>query len=429
MRYLKMIEQAFTFKNGFTLQNRIGKSALEEELGIQGRPEQEIQTLYSRWAQGKPGLIITGNVAIDKRCPTGPRSVVLEDDTHLPLFTEWAKKAQKGGSKIIMQINHAGRQAPRIFVKQPVAPSAIGMEVPGGRGVFNIPKELTHDEILELINRYVKTAELAVKAGFDGVQIHGAHGYLISQFLSPRTNQRKDEWGGSLANRAKFLFAIAEGMRKVVPEDKLLAIKLNSADFQRGGFDENDSLWIIQELEKRGLDLLEVSGGNYESPAMVGNVSGKEQKQQMRQSTIDREAYFLEFAEKVRTVSQVPIMVTGGFRSTQAMEAALSSNALDIVGMGKPFVLYPDIAQQLINGEITNIIWPMKRIKNPAIDSQSMMGSSWTQMERMANGKEPNLKLGTYWNLVIDLRRMMKNSKKYKQWLKTQKQQKQQKAA
>lgn len=415
-----MIEQAFTFNNGLTLQNRIAKSALEEELASDGRPEREIKTLYRRWAQGKPGLMVTGNVAIDRRCPTGPRSVVLENDNHLLLFSQWAKEAQQGGSKILMQINHSGRQAPKMFVKNPVAPSAIGMQVPGGRGVFNVPRALTHDEILDLIERYITTAKLAIKAGFDGVQIHGAHGYLISQFLSPKTNQRSDRWGGSLANRARFLFAIMEGIREVVPKDKLLAIKLNSADFQRGGFDENDSLWIIQELEKRGLDLLEISGGNYESPAMVGNVSGKEEKQQLRQSTVEREAYFLEFAEKVRQVSTLPIMVTGGFRSKVAMQAALESKALDIIGLGKPFVLYPDIAQQLINDTVTKIVWPMKRIKNPAIDSQSMMGWSWTQLELMANGKEPNPKLSTYWNLIVDTRRLMKNSKRYKQWLKTQ---------
>lgn len=404
-----MLDTAFTLNNGIQIQNRIIKSALEEELGLKGVPHAEIFQLYRRWSQGRPGLLITGNVVVDRRAPTGPRNIVLEDDRHLDNFKRWAHEGTLGGNKLIMQINHAGRQVPNVLVHTPVAPSAIGVQVPGGRGLFNKPKAMSVAEIQETIQRFRTTAALAMEAGFDGVQIHAAHGYLISQFLSPQTNQRQDEWGGSLENRARFLFQIIQGIRAVVPEDKILAIKLNSADFQRGGFSEEESLWLVQQLEQRGLDLLEVSGGNYESPAMIGLAKA---------TTVAREAYFLDFADKVRQVSALPMMVTGGFRSRKGMEAALSGGTLDFIGMGKPFVLYPDIAQDLISGELEEAKWPMKKINNPAIESQSIMGWSRTQIQRLANGKEPNPRLGIYWNLLYDSYRTVTDSLRYKRWLK-----------
>lgn len=404
-----MLDKPFILKNGIQIQNRIVKSALEEELGIKGAPKEEIFKLYRRWSEGKPGILITGNVVVDRRAPTGPRNIVLEDDSHLTDFKRWAKEAKVGGNLLLMQINHAGRQIPKVLAGEPVAPSAIGLEVPGGRGMFGTPRELTSLEIEDLIQRYRTTTCLAMEAGFDGVQIHGAHGYLISQFLSPKTNKRMDKWGGSLENRSRFLFEIVDQLRSVIPDDKVLAIKLNSADFQRGGFSEEDSLWIIQQLEKRGLDLLEISGGNYESPAMIGLAKA---------STVEREAYFLDFADKVRQVSSLPIIVTGGFRTRQGMELALASKSLDLIGMGKPFVLYPEIPKQLFSGELEEVKWPLRKLKNPAIDSQSIMGWSRTQMQRMANGKDPKPTLGTYCNLVYDSLRTVKDSFKYTLWLK-----------
>lgn len=405
-----MHAQSLTLPNGVVLQNRIAKSAMEEDLAHQGAPGTEIATLYRRWAQGRPGLMITGNVVVDRRAPTDPRVMVLEDPTHRAAYQAWAQAGKSGGSVLLMQLNHPGRQIPKFLAREPVAPSAIGVEVPGGRGIFNRPRALTESEIHEQIARFAQAARLAVEAGFDGVQIHAAHGYLISQFLSPLTNQRDDAWGGPLENRARFLLEILRHTRQAIGPDKVLSVKLNSADFQRGGFDEDDAARVIQWLGD--IDLLELSGGTYESPAMMDRSAVP-----MAPRSAAREAYFLEFATRARALTHVPIMVTGGFRSHAGMHAALESGAVDVVGLAKPFCVEPDLPAKLLDGSLQHIEVPIRRLRNQAFDSLATMGWSRAQIHRMAAGLEPNLKLGTVSNLLVDALCTQIQALRYRRWL------------
>jgi 2,4-dienoyl-CoA reductase-like NADH-dependent reductase (Old Yellow Enzyme family) len=315
--------------------------------------------------------------------------------------------AKSTASKVIMQLSHAGRQIPKSLSPEPVAPSPVGVEIPGGRGFFNTPRALTEPEIEDVIHRFVNAAKWAVEAGFDGVQIHGAHGYLVSQFLSPLTNRRKDQWGGSLENRARFLFRLVDGIKSVLKPDSILAIKLNSADFQQGGFDEQDAEWVIKKLNGMGIDLLELSGGNYESPAMIDSKANS------------REAFFIDFAEKAKRIATMPIMVTGGFKSRSGIRSALESGAVDAVGLAKPFIIEPELPLKMMAGHVEEVHWPVKRLKNQAFNSMAQMGWAKAQLERLGEGKEVNLKLGTVRNLITTYIKSEFKNRKYRKWLRS----------
>ncbi|MDB4987121.1 MAG: oxidase, partial [Myxococcaceae bacterium] len=226
------------------------------------------------------------------------------------------------------------------------------------------------------------------RAGFAGVQVHSAHGYLLSQFLSPLTNKRTDEWGGTLDNRARVLREIIRAIRASTARGFTLAVKLNSADFQRGGFDEDEALQVVRWLAEDGVDLVEISGGNYESPAMVG--AG------VAASSIAREAYFLEFARRVRAVSRVPLMVTGGFRSGAAMDSALREDALDLVGLGRPLLLEPDLPRRLLSGEAARAVAAPKRVGSGAFSSFAETAYYDAQIARMGRGLSPEHALSPY---------------------------------
>lgn len=328
---------------GQVLPNRIMKSALSEGLGTAAHaPDDRLVRLYRRWGAGGYGLIVTGNVMIDRTQLGEPGNVVIDDDRDLAALTRWAKAAKDGGTPIWMQLNHPGRQANPLATRQrPVAPSAIASGVPG----LPTPRALTEAEIHDLIRRFADAARIAESAGFDGVQIHGAHGYLVSQFLSPLANQRTDDWGGDGQRRARFLLEVVGAIRAAVQPGFAVAVKLNSADFQRGGFTEEESREVVRQLARQPLDLIEISGGSYESPAMMGR------SRSAAASTRAREAYFLEYAETVRRVAAaVPLAVTGGFRSRTAMGGAVDSGACDVVGLGRPTTVYPAAAADLLTG-------------------------------------------------------------------------------
>lgn len=227
------LQQPLELACGITIPNRIAKSAMSEQLADRhGSPTTDLQQLYAAWARGGAGLLITGNVMIDHRAFVEPRNVVLQDEQFLQANKLWAQAAKANGSKIIMQINHPGRVAVLPLLKKPIAPSAVGLDLPA-MNILRIPRAMTEPEIYEQINRFATTAELAVKAGFDGVQVHAAHGYLLSQFLSPLSNVRNDGWGGSPENRRRMLIETVRAVRVAIGKDKILSVKLNSADFQK----------------------------------------------------------------------------------------------------------------------------------------------------------------------------------------------------
>ncbi|MDH5655990.1 MAG: hypothetical protein OEZ34_08790, partial [Spirochaetia bacterium] len=284
-----------------------------------------------------------------------PGNVIIHEKIDRVALTRWAQAGTENGNHLWMQINHPGRQIGNYLQETPVAPTG-GIAVNIG-GMFNPPRELSEQEIESIIDSWVRSALIAKECGFTGVQIHSAHGYLSSQFLSPLTNQRTDRWGGSVENRARFLLEIVRKTREAAEADFPIGVKLNSADFQRGGFDEKDSLTVIQLLEQEKIDLLEISGGTYERPSMIDGRKIKRpgKNKAIKKSTAEREAYFLEFAEHVRKSVSLPLMVTGGFRSKDAMETALRDGSVDVIGMGRPFGVCPDLPNQFLNGTLDSV--------------------------------------------------------------------------
>lgn len=327
---------------GIALPNRLAKAAMSEQLGtIAGAPSPTLVRLYSAWGRGGAGLLITGNVMIDRRAYVEPRNVTLEDDRHLEEFGNWARAGGRDGAVMVMQINHPGRVAVGPLHRKPVGPSAVRPAVPG----YNLrkPRELTVADIADLRCRYVRTAELAVRAGFAGVQIHAAHGYLLSQFLSPIANRRTDGYGGGPDGRSRLLLEVVADVRAAIGPHALVSVKLNSADFQQGGLDIDESLDIALALERAGVDLLEISGGNYEAPAMTGVVADR---------TRAREAYFLDYALRLRArTATLPLMLTGALRTARFMNDVLGAGSIDVVGMARPFALRSDVAHRLLAGE------------------------------------------------------------------------------
>ncbi len=386
-----------TLPNGFILKNRFCKSAMTEAMAdTSDNPTQAHNRLYGRWAQGGLGLLMTGNVMIDRRYLERPGNVVVEDESNLPALTAWASAAKANGTSVWVQISHPGRQCPMVVNPKPLSPSDEKLNL---LGMFGKPRPMSEADITEAIFRYGQTARIVKKAGFDGVQIHAAHGYLVSQFLSPITNQRGDDWGGSLPNRARFLRAVLAETRKQVGPDFPIGVKLNSADFQKGGFSLEECKQVARWLQEDGIDLLEISGGTYEEMSFATAT----EDDTPRDSTRKREAFFLEYAREIRAEITLPMVVTGGFRSRAAMEAALREDGIDMIGLARPLCVMPDGAAQLLSGEKDQIgvseagltlgtgSWGLNT-KNKVINLVNTVARVEfyvAQMDRMAAGQEP----------------------------------------
>ena len=367
---------------GFTLKNRLMKGAMSEALATaDGIVTAPLLRLYDTWGQGGLGCSITGNVMIDQRAKNEPGVVVIEDERDLPALKAWAAIGKKYNMVQIVQLSHPGKQCPRGLNKETVAPSAIGF-APEMAAVFGTPRELREDEIYDLIRRFGESARICKKAGFEGVQIHGAHGYLVSEFLSPKHNQRTDQWGGSLENRMRFVLEAFKEIRKQTGEGFIVGVKLNSADFQKGGFGEDESMAVVKALDALGVDFIEISGGTYEAPAMTG----------VKQSTRQREAYFLDFAEKVRGEVKTALMVTGGFRTRSGMDSALQSGACDLIGIARPLAVETDAPNNLVAGaDVKYAVKPIKTGIKP-FDNMGVMEIIWyaAQFKTIGAGKTPD---------------------------------------
>jgi 2,4-dienoyl-CoA reductase-like NADH-dependent reductase (Old Yellow Enzyme family) len=383
-----VLGQPFTLPNGGRIKNRLFKSAMSEALADRsGAPGPELIRLYGAWADGGIGLCVTGNVMIDHGAVGEPGNVVIEDDRHLAQLKAWAHAATRNHTPCWVQLNHPGKQAPKGLNRETVSPSAVPFRADMQK-FFATPRALTGAEIEELIQRFAKSASLVQQAGFCGVQIHGAHGYLVSQFLSPHHNRRTDAWGGTPEKRRRFVLEVYRAMRATVGSTFPIGIKLNSADFQRGGFTEDESLDTIRALSQAGIDLIEISGGTYEAPAMTGVKAGKPT---LKESTRQREAYFLAFAEKARIAVNTPLVVTGGFRSAAGMAEAISSGAVDMVGLARILAIEPDLPKRLLANlpplqEVRPITTGIK-----AIDRLGILEISWYtgQLKRIGRGEAP----------------------------------------
>ncbi len=392
-----MIEQTLTLPCGHTVANRLCKSAMTEGLAdANDQATAAHQRLYSTWARGGAAIQISGNIMIDRRYLERSGNVVVEDDSGLPQLRAWAKTVHEGGSQLWAQISHPGRQCPRLVNLTPLAPSEVQLAMGGN---FGRPRAATEADIQDIIGRFAHTAALVKEAGFDGVQVHSAHGYLLSQFLSPRTNLRQDRWGGSLNSRASLLLAVIAAVRARVGPAYPISVKLNSSDFVKGGFTLDESIQVVQWLNDAGVDLLEVSGGTYEQLEFFKPQAAAE----IRDSTREREAMFLDYAKSIKAVARMPIMVTGGFRTLAGMEAALAGGHTDMIGLARPFCLDPDFPARMLAGQMTRLPVPEDRLVlgqgfwGPnsasnlmrALNNQAQAGWYYHQIERLGAGLAP----------------------------------------
>lgn len=395
--------------NGAIVPNRIAKAAMEENMADEDHaPSAELLRLYRAWAEGEAGLIITGNVMVDARAMTGPGGVVLEDDRHLDRFREWAKAGRSRGAQMWMQINHPGRQMPAALGQQTLAPSAIALDLGAQSKLFATPREMTAADIAEVERRFVTTAALAERAGFTGVEIHAAHGYLLSQFLSPLTNRRRDDWGGSLENRARLLVDIVRGVRKSVAPGFAVAVKLNSADFQRGGFSPEDAQAVVAMLAPLGVDLVELSGGSYEAPAMMG--AARDER------TLAREAYFLDFARDIARVATMPLMVTGGIRRREVAEQVMASGVA-MAGIATALAIEPNLPRnwRLGRGDaqtLKPIAW-----KNKPLASTAHMAAVKYQLTRLSRNRTTAPQVSPVWALILSQFDGRRRAKRYRRWM------------
>lgn len=382
-----------TLPNGTTIKNRFFKSAMSEGMGTRDfQPKKNITTLYKRWAEGGTGLIITGNIMVDPKRTAEPGNIVFDKNSNMEILKNWAKQGQQHGAKVMVQLNHPGKQAPKTIAKETVAPSAV----PLGNGLnklFSTPRALTTSEVEELVQKFVTSAKVAKEAGFSGVQIHAAHGYLISQFLSPHDNRRTDKYGGSLENRMRFLKEIYLGMREELGKDFTIGIKINSTDFKEDGLTEEDSLETIVELANLGLDFVEISGGTYERPAMMGATS---------KST--NQVFFAEYSKKLKQKIEIPVVVTGGIRSINAMNTLLNDNTTDFIGIARPLTIDPNIPNKIKQGtytivETTRVSTGVKKLDKIF---GSLLGIVYYQvlMQNIAKGKEPKATKNAWPSLI-----------------------------
>lgn len=342
------IAQELRLPCGVTLRNRIGKSAMTEGLADQyDNATPELNQLYQTWADGEAGLLISGNIMIDRRYLERAGNVVLEDDHALAQLQQMTASGTSSGHQFWAQISHPGRQCPRLVNSEPLSPSDIQLKILGN---FSRPRAMSEEDIEDVIQRFATTARLVKEGGFTGVQIHCAHGYLISQFLNPLVNHRTDQWGGSLENRARLARRVIRAVRDAVGPEFPISAKLNSADFQKGGFTIEECQVVAAWLAEDSLDLLEISGGNYEQVSLFGAKSAD-----VRESTRKREAYFLEYASAIRAAANIPLMLTGGFRSREVMERALHEREVDVVGLARPFCTQTDLSKGLIARSIDEV--------------------------------------------------------------------------
>ncbi|KAI0118705.1 NADH:flavin oxidoreductase/NADH oxidase [Nemania sp. FL0031] len=364
------ISDVFTLKCGLTLPNRLVKAAMAENLAdSDALPSAKHLAIYREWAKAGFGMVLTGTVGVDQRHLNSDKDIAFNKsvsyEKQLEAWKTWAKACNTSVSPTVVQINHPGRQSPlgagtRGFFEKCLAPSAIPISFGPGlisclltTLVFGTPRAMTTADIQNVIKDFADTARLAHEAGFSGVEIHAAHGYLLTQFLSPDSNKRTDEYGGSAAARAKIVLEIIAAIRLVVPKTFCVGIKLNSADVQSLS-QLGDAIEQLKLIAATGIDFVEISGGSYEQPTMTTGLPSNEAAPTQSERTKAREAFFLEFAEAIRhELPGLPLMVTGGFRTRSGMNAALSSGSCDMIGVGRPAILAPTLPNDvLLNKDI-----------------------------------------------------------------------------
>jgi 2,4-dienoyl-CoA reductase-like NADH-dependent reductase (Old Yellow Enzyme family) len=325
--------------------NRLVRSATAERLGDKdGRPLPELKEMYVALAQGGVGLMVTGHAYVHPggRCHAGMTGIY--EDGLIEAWSEITSAVQEAGGRIAIQINHGGRQCDPAVIDGPLlAPSPVPLSAGSPR-----PVEMSERDILHTIQAFADAAGRAKEAGFDAVQLHSAHGYLIHAFNSPASNWRSDAWGGTLARRTHFLEAVTAAVRDVVGDDYPVFVKLGAVDFCRDGLTEDDGVEIISHLAEMGLDAVEISGGIAHPAARRSKSAGNVRPGILSQ---DREAYFLSIARKARYATDVPIILVGGMRSREVMEQILDQGSADMISVCRPLIREPDLPNRLRDGQ------------------------------------------------------------------------------
>lgn len=339
-----MIQTPLTLPCGATLKNRIVKSAMSEALADANNDPTDGQiALYRRWSQGGAALLITGNTPIDRWHLEHAGNFVLDAQSDPERVARLADASKSGGAKALAQLSHAGRQTPSAINPNPLSISDVPVALSG----YGAPRPASDEELCAIVEQFAASAALARQFGFDGVEIHAAHGYLLSASLSPRINTRTDRWGGALDHRARLVVTVVRAVRERVGPDFIVAVKLNSSDFQKGGFDHAESARVAVKIEAAGADFIEISGGTFEEPTAYQHSS-------VQQSTKAREAYFLDYAKEIKAALRIPVMATGGFRTAAVMNDAIATGATDLIGVGRPFIIDPAFPDKLLSGEIAS---------------------------------------------------------------------------
>lgn len=373
-----------TLPSGLVLANRLGRAAMTEGLAVRRNdPNARLERLYAVNARGGAGFVLTGNVMVDRRHLERAGNVVVDAATDEVALRRWAASA--AATPTLVQLSHPGRQTNKIIQSQPVAPSdgaAVDLA-----GLFNAPRALTSAEIEDVAARFVGAGERVAAAGFPGVQIHAAHGYLLSSFLNAGLNRRTDAYGGDLEGRARLLLEVVAGLRAVLPPGSAISVKLGCSDMTDGELGR-----VCGLLEAVGADLLEISGGNYEAPAMAGfDAEGHELR-------TEHESPFWNSAAAASAATALPVMLTGGFRTRAEVDEALAASVCDVIGVGRPLAVRPDLAGRFVRGETDVLDRPAPRLGGPAV-LQRMLGAAagtgWhrIQMARTAADRPPLLRL------------------------------------
>jgi 2,4-dienoyl-CoA reductase-like NADH-dependent reductase (Old Yellow Enzyme family) len=370
-----------------TAKNVFLKSAMSERLAsfdetdiaARGIPGTELETLYRTWGEGGWGQILTGNVMIDPAHLEAANNMIIPADApfegpRFEAFKRLAAGAKAHGSLILAQVSHPGRQVSDDVQKHPISASAVQLVAASMGKTYAVPRAATEEDIKSITEGFAHAAEYLEKAGFDGMQLHGAHGYLLAQFLSPTTNQRTDKYGGSLQNRMRLSLEVAAAVKARVSESFILGMKVNSVEFQDKGFTPDEAVLLCTALEGAGIDYVETSGGTYEQSGFVYK----------KESTRKRESYFVEFAEEIaKAVTKMKVYSTGGFKTAAGMVAALEG--IDGIGLARSSTQEPDIASKLVEGKVSSVSKPAYAEDQMFI---SLVGSG-TQIRQISNGQAP----------------------------------------
>lgn len=330
---MKVFKQARIGK--LLIKNRLVRSATYEAMASEdGRVTDKLVDLYGLLAKGGIGLIITGYTYVQKNGKGAPYMMGIYRDDLVPGLRRIAEEIHTNskGCKVAIQLVHCGRQT--ALVENPLAPSAVFEPI-----VKRMPKEMTVKEIEETVEAFAEAAERAKEAGFDAVQLHAAHGYLLSEFLSPYTNRRTDEYGGNIGNRMRILKEIYNSIVRKTGKDFPVLIKMNVSDFIEGGVDLNESKKISGRLSNLGIAAIETSGGMFETRIFNKDLRASRTKI----TTKEKEAYFLPYAKEIKKVINIPLILVGGIRSLDVIEEILRSGDADFVALSRPLIREPDL--------------------------------------------------------------------------------------